>query len=168
MCSWGRLAICPTRHRRQSSRMSASRSPCVCTKTSLAPGAAAANSSATRALRYFCCVVTTIRTSQNGRIRRSRASVVLAGIEAFVSLACLAASPGKPSIFAIRRIRVGAIDENQVCKRRRILLDKIDFRRRNAEHFGRQSGSADDRRAERRWSVAAGADEFGPGQGVDQ
>ena len=56
--------------------MSASWSAWVWTKTSRAPGAAAASSSATRALRYFCCVVVTINTSQSGRIRRSRASVV--------------------------------------------------------------------------------------------
>ena len=78
----GKSPICPTlpicRQRRQSSRMSASRSLWVCTKTSLAPGAAAASSLATRALRYFCCVATTIKTSQCGSTRRSRASVVSA------------------------------------------------------------------------------------------
>ena len=66
---------------RQSSRMSASMSAWVCTKTRCAPGAAAASSSATRALRYFCCVAVTSSTSHFGRIARSRARLSLEGRE---------------------------------------------------------------------------------------
>ena len=41
------------------------------------PGAAAASSSATRALRYFCCVAVTRSTSHFGRIARRRARLSL-------------------------------------------------------------------------------------------
>ena len=61
---------------RQSSRMSSSTSAWVCTKTRCAPAAAAANSSATRALRYFCCVAVTSSTSQWGRIARKLAKLL--------------------------------------------------------------------------------------------
>ena len=56
--------------------MSSSTSAWVCTKTSLAPTAAAANSSDTRALRYFCCVAVTKSTSQLGNIFLSRARLL--------------------------------------------------------------------------------------------
>ncbi len=59
--------------------MSSSRSAWVCTKIKWAPCAAAANSSATRALRYFCCVAVTSSTSHFGRIARKRAKLLPAG-----------------------------------------------------------------------------------------
>ncbi len=61
---------------RQSPRMSSSTSACVCTNTSRAPGAAEASSSATRALRYFCCVDVTTSTSQCGSRCRRRSRFV--------------------------------------------------------------------------------------------
>ncbi len=72
------------------------------------------------------------------------------------------------NILAIRRIRVGAIDKHKVRKRRQILLDKIDLAGGNAEHFRRQARPADDRGAECRWAVAAGANQFGARKSVDQ
>ena len=122
---------------RQSSRMSSSTSAWVCTKTRCAPAAAAANSSATRALRYFCCVAVTSSTSQWGRIARKRAS-------------CWPMSQGRQArrlegLF-LRRIRVGTIDEHQLGERRQIAMDQFHGAAIDAQHLGRELRMTNQRR----------------------
>ena len=68
----------------------------------------------------------------------------------------------------VGRIGIGAIDQDQVRQRRQILLDQFDFVGIHAQDVGRQSRAAEQYRASRRRTAAAGADQFGPRQGVDQ
>ncbi len=72
------------------------------------------------------------------------------------------------NVLHFRRVGIGAIDQHKVCQRGQILLHQIDFAGGNAKHLGGQPRAAKDRGAGRSWSVAAGANQLGPSQCVDE
>lgn len=67
-----------------------------------------------------------------------------------------------------RCIGIRAVDENEVPEGGEIAFDAFDGSRIDAEHLGRQPWAGDERWPHGGWSGAAGLDDFGTDEGIDE